>query len=821
VRDVRYAIRSLFKAPAFTAVIVLILALGIGATTAIFSIVHAVLLRPVPFVDPERLAVLWETDRDSGTLREPASFPDYMDFKARSRTFAQLAAFMADEVNLVPAGGDPVRLATLRITHDLMPTLGVRLIAGRGFAPGEDRPGAGDLVIVAASLAERLFGSPGRAVGQTMRIDDRPSAIVGVVADRTDFGVMQVLSAAAYSRGFADRGVRTPVVLWTPLQADAETYPRTTHPIFVLGRLAEGVSVGTAQREMVSIAADLERAYPENAARGVNVEALETVVFGPSRPALYLLMGAVALVLLVACVNVANLMLARNAGRVHEAAIRTALGASRTRILRERLVENMLLAGGAAICGVALAWLGVRALAALAPADVPRIADAAIDLPVLAVSLITTVLVGLGFGFVAVVPRGAALQPTLMEAASRTSAGRARANARRALVVAELGLAVVLVCGAGLLIRSFMEILSVDPGFRAAGVLKAEYQLPASRYPADFRLWPAFKEQHAFTAAVLSRAAALPGVEAVAVAGHHPLDPGFTTSFSVVGRETEAQSWPELSIRRVTPGYFRTVGLELVRGRLLAESDTTTSAPVALINLAAARRFFADRDPIGARVRFWGTPRMIVGVVTDERFHGLTEAAPIAAYTPLSQTPSANGAGALLLRTSAPPETVANAAIKAIREIDPALAVFGVETMTEAMSRSVGQRRFTMLLLGAFAFLALLLAAIGVHGVLSYGVVQRRREIGIRMAIGARTTDVIRLFVREGLMLAAAGTILGLAGAAALSRYLDALLFGVAPTDPATFAGVGVVLTAVALAAIAIPVRRAAQVDPVTALRSD
>jgi predicted permease len=378
---------------------------------------------------------------------------------------------------------------------------------------------------------------------------------------------------------------------------------------------------------------------------------------------------------------------------------------------------------------------------------------------------------------------------------------------------------VLLVCSAGLLIKSFWALQSVDTGFSARGVLKAEYQLPESRYPSDYRVWPHFKEQHAFTRTLLERASALPGVEAAAIAGNHPLDPGFTNSFAIVGREVESQNWPEISLRRVSPGYFRTVGLALVRGRLLQDSDTTDAAPVALINEAAARRFFGDADPIGHQIRFWGTSRAIVGVVANERFHGLSEAPPIAAYTPLSQTPSATGA--LLLRTSGDPAALAGSARTAIRAIDPGLAVFGVEPLELTVSRSVSQRRFTMLLLGTFALVALILAAIGVHGILSYRVAQRRREIGIRMALGAAPRSVLGLVLRDGAVLAAIGVGIGLGAALAFTRLLRSLLFGVTATDPLTFALVTVFLACVALAAALAPARRAARVDPLVVLRSE
>jgi predicted permease len=766
--DLRYAVRSFLKTPILTTVIIATLALGIGANTAIFSVVDAVLLRPTPIHDIGKLAVVWETDRNTGTTREPSSLPDYLDFKARSRAFERLAAMMTGEVNLTPASGDPVRLPVLRMSADALPMLGLRPLLGRAFSPEEDRAGGADVVVISESLWTRSFDRDESAIGRILRLDDRPYVIVGVMAEGADFGVLQILSAAAYSRGFADRGMKTSVDLWAPLQGDVQALPRSTHPIFVLGRLAPGATMAGAQTEMTAVAADLERAFPENTARGVHIERLESVVFGPVRPALLVLLGAVALVLLVACVNVANLLLARASARGHETAIRAALGATQGRMARQVLAETLVLSLTAAIAGVGLAYLCVRGLVFVAPADVPRLSLATINVPVLLTTLAVAVLAGFAFSVLPMLQaRRLNLRTSLAGSSGRGSAAPSRSRIRGILVVAELAMAVVLVCGAALLIRSFWTLQRVDLGFAAEGVLKAEYQLPPSRYPVDFRRWPDFTEQHAFNAALLQRAATLPGVTAAAIAGNHPLDPGYTNSFTIVGREAEARTWPEISIRRVSPSYFETVDLKLLNGRAFRDSDTTAAPPVAVINAAAARQFFTGREPLGAHIRFWGASRLIVGVVADEKFHGVAEAAPIAAYTPIAQ------------------------------------------------------RRFTMLLLALFAGSALLLAAVGIHGVLSYSVSQRRREIGIRMALGARRTDVVGAIMREAVSLTGVGLALGLGGAVALTRVLRGQLFGIAPTDPATFAAVAAVLAAVALAATFAPARRASRIDPIVALRSE
>ncbi len=820
--DLRHAIRSFARTPAFTAVALLTLALGIGANTAIFSVVNGVLLRPAPLKDVDHLALVWETDRNTGTRREPASVPDFLDFQRTARSFDAMAAFAAAEMNLTPASGDPIHLPVLQVSPELLPLLGVPPIAGRLFTAEEGRVGAPRVAVISESLWRRAFNRDPHAVGSRLRLDDGAYEVVGVAADRADFGVLQVLSAAAYSRSFADRGERAQVALWTPLQPDPHTLPRSTHPIFVVGHLAPGVTVDAAQREMTDLAAALERAYAVNAARGVNIEPISSVVFGPVRAPLYVLFGAVALVALVACANVAGLLLARVTTRRRELAVRGALGASQWRLVRMFLAETLLLSFAAATLGCALAWLGVRVLVGLAPADVPRLTDVGIDAAVLAAAVLLSIVIALAVAIVPIVQaRQLDLQGSLKADVTRGSEGGGRRRTREAIIVCELALAVVLTIGAGLLIKSFWNLLHVEAGFHAGGVLKAEYNLPASRYPVDFRVWPDFKEQHAFTRALLERVAALPGVRSAAIAGNHPLDPGFTNSFTIAGREAEARTWPEITVRLVTPGYFQTMGLGLVRGRLLENRDATSSAPVGVINEAAAVRFFPDREPLGARVRFWGTSRTVVGVVANEKVQGLTKPAPIAVYTPLAQTPSAVGAGVLLVRTDGDPESLAAPVRSAIRALDAELAVFAVESLDRTVSRSIAQQRFTMLVLTLFAAIALTLAIVGVHAMFSYGVLQRHREIGIRLALGAAPAAVWRLVVSQGLRLAAAGVALGIAGALVASRLASTLLFGVSARDPLTFAAVALLLTLTAAAATLFPARRAARVDPVVVLRSE
>jgi putative ABC transport system permease protein len=819
-RDVRYAIRGLRRNPGFACVAVLTLALGIGVNTAIFSVVDQVLLRPTDVTAFDRVVMVWETDRKTGTIREPASVPDYLDFSSRSRSLAPLAAFIPADVNLSVPGGEPLRLAGLAVSHNFLPMMGARPVAGRLFTPEEDRRGGPRVVLIGEGLWARAFGRAPGIVGRTLSIDDVPHEIVGVIPSGSDFGVLQVLGAAAYGRSFADRGTAVTVDVWRPLQADVEVLPRETHPVFQVARLT--TDLGTAQQEIGGVALDLEKAFPtSNANRGAFVEPLRDVVFGPVRPALYTLLAGVALVLLTACVNLANLLLARGASRVSEVSLRAALGASRFRVARQFLIESLVLALLAGLAGAAGAMSGLRLLLSIAPPDLPRLSAVAIDLRVLAATLAVTVVAGVVTGMV---PTWQARRLDVQGALGgerNTTPGPDRRRAGGTLIVVEVALTVVLLVAGGLVARSFWHLRSVDPGFRTGGLIKAEYQLPASRYPADFKNWPEFREMHAFTDAVLRRASSLPGVDGVAVAAEHPLDPGFTNSFSVVGREAEAKSWPEVSVRRVTKDYFKTVGLALVRGRLFDDRDGTRSAPALLVNEAAARRFFDGRDPIGAQVRFWGASRTIVGIVADERFRGLAAPPAFAVYAPLAQAPSATGAGVLLVRTTGDPSALAAAVRGIIREQDPGLAVFGVEPLDATLSRSISRPRFTAVLLAVFAGVALLLAAVGIYGLLAYSVAQRRREIGIRLALGARPAQVSAAVVRRGLRLAVVGLAIGLPAAAGTVRLLQSLLFDTRPGDPLTYLAVAAVVALASAAAAVVPARRATRVDPALALRGD
>jgi predicted permease len=819
LQDLRYAARQLLRSPGFTIPAVLTLALGIGANTAIFSVVDGVLLRRAPFDDMDRLTMVWETDRASGTNHEPASVPDYLDFVRETKQFEMLAAFTATEASLTSDGSDPSRIAGLLVSHEFLPMVGLQPVLGRSFTEEEDQPGGPNVIIISESLWETMFARDNAVLGRTLRIDDIPRTIVGVLPSSADFGTLQILSAADYGRGFADRG-RPRVEAWLPLQPDPVQLPRQTHPIFVAGKLGEGVSVAEAQQELGALAAQLEETYPENDARGVHVQALSSVVFGPIRPALFVLLGAVAMVLLVACANVANLLLARGTAREREVTVRAALGASAGRLTRQFLVEGALLATTGAILGTVLALLGIQTLMALAPVEIPRVDAVTLDGRVLVMTLVVTAVVALGFGLLpSLQARHLRAGGTLAPGASRGSAGPGQGRFRSGVVMAELALAVVLTAGAGLLVKSLWQLQQVDPGFSTEGVLKADFQLPEARYPQDFSVYPQWVEIARFEDELKMRVAALPGVNAVAIAGRHPLDAGFTSSISVVGREAESGDWPEPSIRQVDAGYFETLRIRLIAGRRLEPTDDETAPTVLLINEAAADRYFPGEDPVGQRIRLWGSNREIVGIIGNERFRGPADITPPAVYLPLKQAPSPTGS--LLLRVDRNPEALAASVRAIVRDIDPSLPLFGVEPMTVTLSESMAQRRFTMLLLGIFASVALALAVVGVHGILTYTVAQRKREIGIRMALGADRRKVQQLILGRGVLLTMGGLGIGLIGALVGTRAMRSLLFAVSPTDPGTIAAVGILLAVVAVVASYLPARRAAKVDPMEALRAE
>jgi predicted permease len=815
-QDLRVSLRLLRKSPHFTLAAVLTLALGIGANTAIFSVVNAVLLRASPFAEPDRLVMVWETDRNSDTAHEPAAWPDVVDMRARSRSLDAIGTMVGWDATLTGAG-EPERVVALGVTPNLPELLGVQPLAGRSFEAGEGVMGGARVAMLAEEYWRRRFDSDPGVVGRTFSINEEPTTIVGVLPAETDLGIAQVHARADYSVPLGGPSVE----LWIALEPTEEAFPRQTHPFLTIGRLAPGATLAAAQEELAALMSELEAAFPENEARGVNLEHYAEVTFGPMRPALFVLMSAVALVLLVACVNVASLLLARLTARAREVAVRRALGASTARIGRQFLVESAVLTLMGAAAGVALAYVGLDVLVALAPPDIPRLTGATIDVRVLGFTAAVAAMVAIAFGMLPVLQaRRLDLQSVLkVQPGRRISEGLEGRRFRGTLVVAEVALAVTLVIGAGVLLRSFWMLAGVDPGFRTANVLKVQYQLPDTRYGGDRSNWPDVPSVTGFHERFLAEVRALPGVTAGAIASAHPLEQGFTNSFVVVGREDEARDWPEIRTRFITPGYLETLDVPLLAGRDLAETDRSLGTPVIVINRAAAERYFAGRDPIGEQIRFWGTSRQIVGIIGNELFGGVDAQAEPAAYGPLAQAPSGNVV--LLVRTEGDPRTLIGAIQRVFHQQDPQLALHGVEPLDLTLSSSIARPRFTATLLALFGGVAILLAIIGVHGMLSYTVAQRAPEVGIRMALGATRGNVVGLVLREGALLALLGIVLGLAGAAAGSRLIASLVYGVTPRDGVTFGVVSISVLAMAGLASWLPARRAARADPMDALRAE
>jgi predicted permease len=801
-QDARVAFRSLRGAPYFTVVVLLTLSLGIGATTAVFSVVYGILLRPLPYAVADRVLMVWENDRASGTVREAASVPDYFDFSERNRTFERLAGFTTVPLNLVGADGEPVRVSATLVTHTLPHVLAIKTAMGRFPTQQEDAPGAARVAVLSDRLWRTRFAAAPAVLNQTVRIDGQAYQIIGVLPPAIEF------PDASND-------------IWLPLQHDATTTPRSRHQLSVVGRLKPGVSVEQAQADMTRIATALEEEYPrDNNDRGTFVEPIGDVILGPVRRALTVLFAAVGAVLLIGCANLANLMLARAASRRGEVTVRSVLGATRGRLTRQFLVETIILVGTGLALSLFVARNLLSALVAMAPSSLPRLSSVQLDGAALAFAGLAAVLITAVFSALpALDAQRVRLQESLTSAGTRVIGGRLQLRLRSTLVVAQIALSVLLVTTAGLLIRSFWLIQQVDPGFVTDQVLRASFRLPAARYPQSYEVYPNWPEVQNFFTEVQQRVRAMPGVRAVGLASNHPLSRGFTNGFVIVGREAESVNQAEISTRMVSAGYFAAVGLPLRQGRLLQESDRAGTPPVLVINEAAVRRYFPDVNPIGNRIRFWGAAREIVGVVGDEHMYGVTEAVPPAVYSPLAQTPIATTD--ILLRSEGDPAEQIRALRAAVAGIDRELALFQIESMRTTLDDTIAPQRFTAALLGLFAGTALLLALVGIHGLISYAVSQRGREAGIRAALGATPREIVGLMVREGGRLALIGAGLGVLVALFVGRTLQTLLYEIQPTDSLTFVAVTGIIVLTTGTAIYLPARRLARINPASALRSE
>ncbi|HLL75966.1 MAG TPA: ABC transporter permease [Pyrinomonadaceae bacterium] len=791
LRDLRYGARTLAKQPGFAAVAVLTLALGIGANTAIFSVVNGVLLRPLPYREPERLLA----------LRGNMSLPNLEDLKAQTRSFEAVGGLNARTLNYT-GGGEPLQVDAGLVTADLFEVLGARAELGRTISAGEDVYGGERVVVLSHAFWQKHLGGDPGALGRTIQLSGSSYTIVGVLSPR-------FVSPAGNPEVWASVRVVDPV----------GTKFRGAHFLRTFWRLRDGATVEQAQGEIEAAWARLAEQHPaENRARRLTLQSLQERVVGDTRPALLILMGAVALVLLIACANYANLLLARSAARRHEVAIRAALGAGRGRIVRQMLTESVLLSVVGGLCGLGLASWGVDLLLALEPANLPRQSDIRLDWRVLAFTLGVSGLTGLVFGLAPAWNAARVDAQSALKEGGRGTVG-GRSWLRGALVAAELALAVVLLVGAGLLVKSFARLRSVEPGFNPDNLLAMRMELPQS----DYKEIP---KQTEFRRRVLESLNTLPGVEAAMVSEIPLGDDSLFHNFLIEGRPAVAEGEePELHSRTIGGDYFRVAGIPVVAGRALDERDREGAPLVGVVNESFARQYFGGGSPLGARVRWArveGEPRWItvVGVVGDVKQMGLNQPEEPAIYTPFAQSMQEWKRWMhLVVRSKSDPATLTGAVKARVWSIDPQIPVTKVRTMDEVMSASVARQRFDMTLLAVFAAVALLLASVGIYGVVSYTVTQRTHEIGVRVALGAGRGDILRMVMGQGLALALAGVCLGVAGALALTRLLEGMLFGVGARDAATFALVPAALTAVALAACYLPARRATKVDPMVALR--
>ncbi|HEX8140433.1 MAG TPA: ABC transporter permease [Pyrinomonadaceae bacterium] len=799
LQDLRYGTRVLRKNPGFTLVAVLTLALGIGANTAIFSIVNAVILRPLPFKEPDRIMYLQGSNPQRQLQQFPVSPPDFLDWKSQSRSFSEMAAFESTIFRHTAETGAE-RLNGYSVSANFFDLMGEKLLLGRAFTADEERPGSDMVVVLSETVWRRHFGADPKIIGQTVKMNDRTFTVIGVI--RASFK-------------FPDNNTE----VWKPLAfTNEELQDRADYRLQVVGRLKDGVTEEGARAEMGTIARQLQQSYPQtNTGWGVFIQPLHESIVGFLRPAMFVLLGAVFFVLLIACVNVASLLSARMTARRKEVALRTAIGATRLRILRQLLTESVMLGLIGGTCGVLLAVLGLKVLVSFIPPFTPRVEEIGIDPTVLAFTLLISVITGLIFGLM---PAWQTTNPNLNEILKDSSrgstGGRGQHRFRSVLVVTEVVLSLVLLIGAGLLIRSFVAMRNVDPGFKAEGVLvNSQLVLPPQKYAEANRGVAFFKE-------LFERVRALPGVESVGGITALPLQGNSRLqAYAVAGRAPQPQG-QELTavINTVGADYFQTMSIPLKRGRLFTERDDASGPKTVLVNETLARRIFPDKDPLGERLYLRGgnTPYEIVGVVGDAKQFNLTGDAEPEIFTHYLESPVTFMY--VLARTKGDPASLAMPIRREVQAIDPDQPV-GNRTLAQQFENSISQPRFYTLLLGLFAGVALILATIGIYGVMSYMVAQRTHEIGIRMALGAQRRDVLKIVIWQGLKLAIIGVVVGLGLSFLATRLLSSLLYGVSAVDPITFALIPLLLTGVAVAACFIPARRATRIDPLVALRNE
>ncbi len=798
--DIRYSFRKLLKNPTHTGVAVITIALAVGANSAVFSVVDGVLLRPLPYPESERLVRVWGTSQQAGNLRGNISEMDFSDFVAQNQVFEKIAAFTWTGGGVTLTGNDePERLRLVFVSHDFFPLLRIEPELGRFFLPEEDKPGNDRVVILSHGLWSRRFAADRDIVGQTLILNSVQHTVVGVMPRH-------------FKHPESSAGQEPD--LWIPLAISAASGNRSGRYLRSIARLEEDVSLARAQAEMDVMTEGLEKNYPaSNAGRGVRLESLHEAWVGDVRVALLLLLAAVGAVLIIACANVASLLLAKAVSRQKEVAVRAALGASRARLVRQLLTESVLISLVAGLLGLILALGATKILVSMAGESVPRAGNVSVDVRVAFFTFGLAFVTGLFFGLVpALGTSKIRLQQTLKEGAQAATSGSGHGHASRLLVVFETALAFVLVIGAVLLIQSFLHLESVDPGFETESVITMNISLPPARYGEPH-------EQGVFYERLLERVRAIPAVEAAAAINYLPLASGHSCDSFTIDAQTPFPpgAGPCAEYRRISPEYFRTMRIPVLAGRDFELRDDEDAPSVAVIDETMARRFWGDEDPIGKRLSSHGVSREIVGIVRSVRHFGPERESPPALYVPHVQDPV--GWHSLVIRTPSQTSGLMASVRAEVGAMDPSLPLFGLQTMEQMFHDSVAQPRFRTLLLGVFAAVALILAAVGLYGVIYQSVSQRTREFGMRMALGAQRVDVLQLVFRQGLTLVVAGMVLGIFGAFGLTRFMSSLLFQVSPTDLTTYSVVSFILIFTAFLACLVPARRASKIDPLVALR--
>jgi putative ABC transport system permease protein len=801
--DLRYSLRTLRKMPGFTIVALLVLALGIGANTAIFSVVNSVVLRPLPYPDADRLALIWETDLKDGIKREGPSGPNYLDWKEQSQSFEEMA-LLEPGTGTLTGDGEPEQVTGLRVTTNFLSMLGARTVLGRGFTAAE---GAGTarypVAVLTNGFWKRRFGSDPHVIGRTFFLNSEPYTVIGVLT--SDF--WHPLPTDLY-------------VPWPIAQLRAKN--RADHDFGVIARLKPNVTLTQAQVELSTIARRLDAQEPRLAGWDVTVVGMKQALFEYIRPAMLLLLGAVGLLLLLACVNVASLLLARVTSRSKELGIRAALGARRGRLIGQILSESLLLSLMGGVLGVFFAVWGVDLLSAALPNTLPLVnAGTEIVRPAIAVdmrALLFALLISIGaaliFGLIPALRAASADVNEALKAGGRTSSSSIGTRVWSWFVAGEIALASMLLIGSGLAMKSFVKLQHVNPGIRPDHVLTFRMRLPTDN------LYKNDREQAEFYRRILDKAENIAGIQSVGLTDVLPLgQQNDREYFTIENRPLPAGQALVSDFRRISPRYINTMGIALLKGRLLSERDVLTAPPVILIDETLARQYFPNENPIGRRMRLWGEYREVVGIVGQVHHYGLESQPEPTIYAPFEQMP--NKAMALVVRTTMDTPAVVKAVKQAVWSVDPGQPVFQIRSMDEYMSLADTAPRISTLLLAIFAGISMLLAALGIHGVVSYGVAQRTREFGLRMALGSTPGQLKSLVIRSGLKTAVVGLIVGMAGAATLASALRALLYGVAPLDPEVMAAVAALLLTLALIANYIPARRATRIDPMEALHHE